>query len=157
MEPIEPKPLTDFRATLAAVREEEAQREEVMHSPDYLALEVEKKKIEAKQELMLVHVPDSREEHALDKAELMQWMRENERMQVGEFQAKTRTKRSVDTYRVLQALGGDIDALMLVASVTQTKLEAWIKDNPSDKRELRKCIIEDGYTIVDILPISSDE
>lgn len=149
--------LGDYRATLSALREEERLRNDVIQSDEYIDLQTKIDRLQAQQEALMAGIPDSSEEHALDKAELLQYMQEHKCDHVGEFRAKTRVKRRVDVWGVFNALGGDLDNLVLLASITQTALEKWIKDNPEDKRGLRKCIIEDGVQYVDILPIESDE
>lgn len=145
--------LGDFTTTYRFVQEQEKQRVEIMASEPY---QYAQKQIDAfleGQKNMLASVPDLREELAMDKAELIKYMEENALTEAGEFKAKTRVKRSVDTYAVLQAMGGDIDSLMLVTSVKQKDLETFIKANPEYKKDLRTCIKDEGFTITDLLPV----
>lgn len=141
---------------MTALKLEERRRCEVMQSDEYIDLQTKIERLQAQQDALLADIPDSREEHAMDKAELLKWMQDSGREQIGEFKAKTRVKRRVDVNGVLHALGGDLDALMLVASVSQKALEEWIKDHPEDKRGLRKCIVTEGVQYVDIVPVESD-
>lgn len=150
--------LYDYRKTSAAVQAEEEQRQEIMHSPEYLMLEVEKKKIEAKQEMLLAGIPDSREEFAMDKAELLRWMQDSGREQIGEFKAVPRNNKRVDTKMLMDACDGDLDMFNTIVACTQTavnKFCAGISDNVLKKR-LKACIVPDGVTFVDIVPVESD-
>lgn len=137
--------LTDLRTTYFAVQNEESQRKEVMESPAYLALQEQ-------MNAMLAHIPDSRAELELDREAVLKMVNAEGLTNVPGFALKTRTKRSVDVYGVLQAMDGDMDNLMLVANVTQKSLETFIKDNPGYKRDLRNCIREEGTSVVDIMP-----
>lgn len=143
--------LADFRSTFTAVQEEDKQRAEIMGSEDYAEFQRVIDGLLEDQKAMLAQVPDSREEHELDKKELIDLMIENNLTQAGEFVAKTRAKRTVDTYEVLKAVHGDIDTLMLLCSVKQKDLETFIKDNPDYKRDLRQCIRDEGFTISDLV------
>ena len=144
MRPIE-SILADYRATLAAVREEERRREAVMESNEYKALQ-------DAMDAMLEGIPDSSEEHALDKAELIAYMQENGVRQVEEFKAKGRTVRTVDTYQLLRKLEGDIDALMVICSVKQKDLTEFIKAN--DRKDLKACVKDEGFRINDIVLVN---
>jgi hypothetical protein len=141
----------DFRQTLAAVQSETAQRESISQTEEYQALQRIIENVQQEQQAMLSSVPDSREEHDMDKQELIRYMLENKLTQVEEFKAKTRAKRSVDTMAVLRALEGDMDSLMLVSSIKQKDLETFIRDNPLYRKDLRACIVDEGYTITDIV------
>jgi hypothetical protein len=144
-------PIQDYRQTLAEVQEQARKREEVMQSEAYQSLQQQIEALQESQAQLLSHIPDSREENEMDKEELIKYMMDNNLTQAEEFKAKTRAKRSVDTMAVLRAMEGDIDNLMLVSSIKQKDLETFIKDNPSYKRDLRSCIIDEGYTITDIV------
>ena len=143
--------LADYRSTFTATQEEERQREELRNSEEYLAFQRVIEGAQKEQQEMLAKVPDCREEMEADKQELIAYMQQNDIKQAAEFKAKTRVKRSVDTSAVLRAMEGDIDNLMLVTSIKQKDLEEFIKSNPEYKRDLRSCIIEEGYTITDIV------
>lgn len=116
-----------------------------MKSPEYMALQ-------AQMDALLAGVPDTREEYEADRDAVLKAVNAEGLTDVPGFVLKTRTKRSVDVYGVLQAMDGDIDNLMVVASVTQKSLETFIKDNPTYKRDLRSCIREEGMSVVDIMP-----
>jgi len=87
MRPIE-SILADYRATSVAVQEEQARRKAVMESSEYQALQVF-------MDAMLEGIPDSSEEHALDKAELIAYMTQNGVRQVEEFKANPEYKRDL--------------------------------------------------------------
>ncbi len=143
--------VSDFRSTYEAVEQETAMREQLISSQAYQSIQAEIDALQAKQNELLAAIPDSREEHAMDEKELIAYMQENKITEAGEFKAKTRAKRSVDTYAVLQAMHGDIDALMLVSSVKQKDLEDFIKANPTYRKDLRSCIRDEGFTITSIV------
>ncbi len=137
--------LNDLRSSYAAVKAEEEARRKVMESKLYQALQYE-------MDVLLQHIPNSREEYEMDKAEVLKEMNAQGLLHMEGFQTKTRVKKAVDTYAVLQSLDGDIDSLMLVATVSQKALETFIADNPETKRELRSCIKEVGESVTDIVP-----
>ena len=136
--------LGDYRSTLACVKEENATRERIKASPEYVALQ-------ETMEGLLEGVHDSSDEHQADKAELITYMQDNDLRNVEEFEARGRRIRSVDTYAVLRAMEGDMDNLMLVASIKFKDLDKFCKENPEYKGNLRSCIIEEGYKIIDIV------
>jgi len=146
--------LTDYRGTLEAVTQEAKSREKIMETEAYKFLEAQLEQIQESQNALLIHIPDSREESSMDEKELIAYMQENNIFEAGEFRAKTRAKRSVDTYAVLQAMDGDIDNLMLVSSVKQKDLEEFIKANPGYKKDLRFCIKDEGFTITSLVKVS---
>lgn len=146
--------LTDYRQSLADVHREQAEREAIMQSEEYRECQEQIEALQALQEDMLSSVPDTSEEHAMDKEALIQFMYENKLTQAEEFKAKTRAVRSVDVRGVLEAMQGDIDNLMLVASVKQKDIETFWKANPEFKKPLKACIREEGYRITDLIPDS---
>lgn len=137
--------LADLRQSYAAVKQEEEQRKTIMESPAYLALQEQ-------MEAMLRSVPDTREEYEMDRDAVLKAVNAEGLTDIPGFVLKTRVKRSVDIRSVLEAMQGDIDNLILVASVTQKSLETFAKDNPEYKRDLRTCIREEGISVVDIIP-----
>ena len=139
----------DLKATADAIKQEAEQRAQVQNSQGYLSLQSQIDNLLEAQKQMLAHIPDSTEEYEMDKAQVLEYLKENNLTEVDGFIVKTRKKNSVDTYKVLQVMGGDIDNLMLVATVTQTALTKFMKDNPGYK-ELKSCIIEEGITVTDI-------
>lgn len=148
--------LDDYRQTSKDVETETMKRAEIMQSEEYRSLQ---EKIDASlafQKEMLKSIPDSREEFLLDKRELMEYMQKNQMGSAGEFKAKTRVVRTVDTRKALEAMQGDIDNLMLVASVKIKDLDDFAKANPEYGKDLRSCITEEGFTVIDILPSSNE-
>jgi hypothetical protein len=143
--------VSDFRKTRKAIEEEEQKRAALIASKEYQKLEEEKQKIEAIQNMLLATVPDSREEYQADLDELKKAMEERKLFRLEEFKAKTRVSRHVDTRRVLECLGGDLDHLMLLTDIKMKSLEEFIDSNPELRKDLRSCIVEDGYRIVDIM------
>ena len=140
--------LSDFQETFQSTREEAAMRETIITSKVYQAMQQAIDFMLEEQKKLLSAVPDSREEHDMDKKALIKYMEEQGLTQAGDFQAKTRTNRKVDVYAVLKALEGDLDALMVIVSITQKSLEEFAKDN--DRKDLKQCIKETGTTITDL-------
>lgn len=136
-------PLRD--AYLSAFREHQS----VIDSEDYKALEAQRIAIEEKQARMLGSHAEELE--STEKALIAALQAEN-MTELDGVTCKTRKVREVNVGAVLRALGGDIDALVTVASVSQKKLEDWIADNPQMKNELRGCIVEQGVKVVSLLP-----
>lgn len=137
--------LADLKVTHAAVLREADERKKIMESPEYLALQ-------AQLEAMTAGVSDTRQEYEADREAVLKEVNAQKITDLPGFVLKTRNKRSVDTLAVLRAMDGDIDNLMVVASVTQKSLETFIKDNPAYKRDLRSCIRDEGVSVVDVLP-----
>jgi len=144
--------LADFRATFQAVQQEAKARAEIEASEEYQNLQWIIERTQAEQAEMLAKIPDSREEHSMDRTELLALMAKENVYKLPGFKVKTRVVREVDTLATLHALGGDLDAMMLVSSIKIGALEAFIKDNQELRRDLKKCIIEKGVTITDIVP-----
>jgi hypothetical protein len=138
--------LSDLRTTYAAVQRETQERQKIMESPEYLALQ-------AQMDSLLAGVSDTRDEYEADRDAVLKIVNAEGLTDVPGFVLKTRTKRSVDVYGVLRAMEGDIDNLIIVASVTQKNLETFIKDNPQYKRDLRSCIREEGISVTDVMPV----
>jgi hypothetical protein len=137
--------LADLRTTYAAIKREEDERKRIKLSPEYLALEQQ-------MEAMFAGISDTQEEYDMDREAVLKALNAERITDVPGWVVKTRAKRSVDTHAVLRAMDGDIDNLMIVASVTQKNLETFIKDNPTYKRDLRSCIRDEGISVVDIMP-----
>ena len=137
--------LADLRVTYAAIKREDEERKRVMESPEYLALQEQ-------MDGLLAGISDTREEYDMDREAVLKVLNDEKITDLPGFVLKTRAKRSVDSYAVLQAMDGDIDNLMLVTSVTQKSLEKFIKDNPAYKRDLRSCIRDEGTSVVDVMP-----
>jgi len=144
--------LTDYRQSLADVHREQAEREAIMQSEEYRECQEQIEALQALQEDMLSSVSDTSEEHAMDKEALIQWMQENKRYAVPGLKAKTRRVREVDTYKALQALDGDIDALMVISSIKIGALDQYAKDNPEYRKYLMPCVIEKDMLITDLIP-----
>jgi len=143
--------LEDFRQTFNAVKAEEETREQIRTSDEFQAYHESIDSLMAEQDKLLSLVPDTSEEYGLDKAELIAYMQENNETQLEEFKAKGRKQNTVDTYSLLRLLEGDIDALMVIVSVKQKDLIEFIKAN--DRKDLKKCVIEEGFKITDIFQI----
>ncbi|MDB5344215.1 MAG: hypothetical protein JWP89_2592 [Schlesneria sp.] len=137
--------LADLRVSYAAIKREDEQRKQITESAAYLALQEQ-------MTAMIAGVSDSREEYEMDRDAVLKAVNAEKITDVPGFVLKTRAKRSVDTNAVLHAMDGDIDNLMIVATVTQKSLETFIKDNPTYKRDLRSCIRDEGISVVDIMP-----
>lgn len=144
--------LADYRKTRSDFLAEQEMRSSLMKTAKYIEIEEQIRILQEGLAKSLEGVPDSREEYEMDTKELKDFMEKNGLTEAGEFKAKTRAKREVDTNAVLHAMGGDIDALMVVCSVKQKSLEEFISANPSYKKDLRSCIKDIGFTVTEILP-----
>lgn len=141
--------IEDLRKTAQAIKEEAAQRAEIMASTQYQDLQSSIEQLQSIQQEMLATVPDSTEEYEADKQAVIEQMLKDGTQELEGFTVKIRKKNKVNTYRVLQELEGDIDNLMLIASVSQSALTKFIKENKQYK-DLKYCIEPDGFTITDI-------
>lgn len=129
-----------------------------MSSDAYRALQEQIDSLILAQDSLLSSVPDTREELAMDKEELIRLMNAENRTHLDGLDVKTRTRKEVNVRRVLEAMEGDLDNLMIVANVTQKSLETFWRDNPQYKRELRQCIEEKDTVVTDIsLPDSTTD
>lgn len=143
--------LADYRGTYADIQRQKEEREAIKKGDAYQALEKQRQEIEAQQKALLDTVPDSSGEFNMDREELIKYMTENGVTRAGEFVAKTRSKSRVDTRRVLEAVGGDIDAMMLLVNVSQKAIDDFSKANPEYKHDLKQCIVDDGFAVTDVI------
>jgi hypothetical protein len=138
--------LNVYRETYECAKSAEAERARVMETPEYLDLQ-------AKLAALTASIPNWAEELNAQREDILSLMNAEGIQKAEGFVVKTRTSRSVDVRAVLEAVGGDIDALMLITSVKQKDLEEFAKANPDYKRDLRKCIREEGVKVVDVIPV----
>jgi len=146
------KLLSDYRQTLQAIKAEKQLREGIIYGDRYQKLQTELEGIQEEQLKMLHEIPDTSEEHDLDKKALFDHMSENSIDTLEGCEVKTRVKREVDVLGVLHALEGDIDSLMIVVSVKQKDLQTFSKANTTYKKALKACVKDVGFSIIDIIP-----
>lgn len=145
------KLLSDYRATLANVRAEQKEREEVEALPAFALLQAEIDLLKTKQEALLDSIPDSSEEHTMDKAELIKYLNDNNITILDGFSVKLRTSKSVNTNKVLHALDGDLDQFFLIANITQKALTEYGKLHSELKKPFKACIEIDSTSVTDLL------
>ena len=148
------KIVSDYSSTYAAVKEEEKQREQIKGSVEYMNLRNEIEELEKKQEAMTSHITDSSDELKMDKLDLSKHLIANNMTELDGFTVKIRRKNEVDVMGVLRAMEGDMDNLILVTTVAQKSLEKFWKENPTYKKDLKKCVVEVGFSVTDIIPLS---
>lgn len=136
----------DYKQIYIECKKQDEERAAIISSPEYISLQEQLAAMTAK-------IPDFKEELAALKSDALEIMKEEGIVKLEGFTVKTRTSKSVDNLGVLKAMGGDMDNLMLVINIPQTKLEAFIQDNPEYKSDLRSCIKANETKIVDLIPI----
>jgi hypothetical protein len=146
--------LQEYLTFRSEVQSEEKRREAIKQTDEYAALQRIIESAQAEQAALLAPVPESSEEFQLHKQALFAEIEREGMTDIPGFTMKTRKKRSVDVRSVLEAMQGDIDNLMVVSSVKMKDLEEFAKANPEYKRDLRKCIVEEGFSVVDLVPDS---
>jgi len=144
--------LKDYTESLSAVKEERKLRDDLIATPEYESLNEEIKLIKEKQDKLIATIPDSSEEHELDKRELFAYMVENNITEIEGYEVRTRDKNEVDVLGVLRAFEGDLDNLMLVTSIKQKDIKEFWKSNPEYKKSLKPCIRKVGFSISDVIP-----
>jgi len=145
----------NLRQTARAVKEEEAQREAIRQSDEYVQLEEARRNLEEKQALLLHAVPDSHDEYMLDKQALIAYMLENRLTELEGFTTETRTRKTVNAVRVLDALQGDLDNFFLLLTITQKNLKEYGDLHPEYKKPFKDCVEVDRVEITDIVPMDS--
>lgn len=140
-----PELLTVYRETYERAEMANLERAKIMASDEYQALQ---KQLAA----MTASVPDWAGTLAVQRKDIFTLMNAEGLTQADGFAVKMRTSRSVDVRAVLEAMGGDLDNLMLIASIKQKDLAKFVKDNPSYKHDLRSCIREERTKVVDVIP-----
>jgi len=131
------------------IDQEDMERGKIKYGDEYAALEKEIEALTAKREAMLLSVPDSSEEYAAVKRQVLDYMKANNLSHVENVSAVTRERKEVNKSRVLNILGGDIDNYIALSTVTQVGLKDFAKSSPY-KKDLMDCIEVVGTDIVDL-------
>lgn len=147
------KLLSDFKATFEQTRREKLQRQDVTESEEWQKLQTQIDELLKKQDELLLNVPDSSEEHEMDRKELIKYLNENRVFEVSGFDLKKRTTKNVNTNKVLTALGGDMDEFFLLANVTQKALKDYGDTHPELKKLFKGCIEIDSETVTEVFPL----
>lgn len=129
---------------------ENAERKELKESEMYQIYADQITGLTQLQEEMLADVPDSSKELYAVKQDIIKYFKDNELEQYDNCFAKFKTKNSVNSEKLLNVLGGDIDTFVVISDVSQKKLKDYARDNKDIKKALLGCIQEDYKELVDV-------
>lgn len=146
----------ELTALAMKLRTERAERWKVEGTEEYIGLQngialhqVHIEANQAKQKELLSSVPDSTQEYEDAKREFMEEMRSKGIEEIDNVVAKFKVKNEVNTRRVMEGLGGDLDSFYLLAKIQQVTLKEFCKSNP-DYKSLMGCIEEIDREMTDI-------
>jgi len=113
-------------------------------SQEYLAgLQEDQKKL-------LSVIPDSTEDYETLKRMVLGEMRDKGLETLDNVEAKIKIKREVNTRKVMEALGGDLDNFYILAKIQQNSLKSFTDENPEYKSIMKNCVDEVGREYVDL-------
>ena len=104
---------------------------------------------EDQKELLSV-VPDSTEDYETLKRMVLGEMRDKGLETLDNVEAKIKIKREVNTRKVMEALGGDLDNFYILAKIQQNSLKSFTDENPEYKSIMKNCVDEVGREYVDL-------
>mgnify|MGYP005631397475 CR=1 FL=1 len=131
------------------VKKEETERKQIKESVEYLELQEEINKIAEKQNAMFQFTDDSGQELEELKLEIMRYFIEKKITSYENIKAKYKRNKEVSVSKVLDVIGGDIDALVSISNISQKSLKEYAKSfkDKKLKRELMNCVEETNITI----------
>lgn len=146
--------LTDLKIKLI---QEQSERMKIEEKPEFQFLNTEQEKLrekteelEEKKKEMLAEAPDSTEEYNAIKLQMIEHMLAEGLDNVGNIEAKYSRKNLVNTRTVMDVLQGDMDNFFLLASIKQTDLKKFEKENPEYKYQFKDCVEEISKELTDI-------
>lgn len=129
---------------------EAAERAKVVSSEEYAAIGKEIDALMQKQNALLAPLPDSRLQYEELRKQVIDAMNREGVWAVGQVAAKFREKSEVNTSKVLQVIGGDMDIYISLSNITQVRLKDFAKTSPELKKPLLDCIETVSREIVDL-------
>ncbi len=129
---------------------EDAARAHAKYEPDYLALAEQIDALMKQQDAMLAGLPDSRSAYDSLRKEVIERMNTEKVYALENVSAKWKERNEVNTSKVLQVIGGDMDIYISLSSITQLKLKDFAKVTPELKKPLLECIETVSREIVDL-------
>lgn len=141
---------TSLAELKAKVEAENVERAKVRFGEAFTALTKQIDALVAKQDELLAGLPDSSLEYDSLRKEIIERMKEEKVYAVGSVSAKFREKKEVNRTKVLDALGGDLDAYFTISNITQVAIKDFVKDNPEFKEGLMESIETVSKEVVDV-------
>jgi len=134
----------------AEILKEHSQRKEIIESEEFKALGRIIASAMEEQQGLLETVPNSTSELIEVKQKITNIFREKEIEEFDNCFAKFETKKSVNSTKLLDVIGGDIDLFATLSQVSQKSLKEYAKDNKDIKKAILGCIQIDERKLVDI-------
>ena len=129
---------------------EHSQRIEIVESEEYKTFGRIIASAMEEQQGLLETVPDSKNNLIEVKQKITNIFREKEIEEFDNCFAKFETKKSVNSTKLLDVIGGDIDLFATLSQVSQKSLKEYAKDNKDIKKAILGCIQIDERKLVDI-------
>src|SRR3990167_1334130 len=98
---------------------------------------------------MLEGLPDSTAEYDAAKREMIEAMKAEGRSSFETVSARFKEKKEVNRIKVLNVIGGDLDAYISISNISQVALKDFCKGNPL-KNELMECVEVTEREIIDL-------
>ena len=134
----------------AEILKEHSQRKEIIESEEFKALGRIIASAMEEQQGLLETVPNSTSELIEVKQKITNIFREKEIEEFDNCFAKFETKKSVNSTKLLDVIGGDIDLFATLSQVSQKALKEYAKDNKDIKKAILGCIQIDERKLVDV-------
>lgn len=130
--------------------EEFKKRQAIIDTPAFQKWQAQKEAAEMEMKEMLKGIPDSTEHCDGVRKALVNHMQENRVFDHPLLRIETKQRKVVNTGRLYNVLGGDLDLFQTLAKVTQKDLKAFADENPSLKREILGCVEDSGEEIAKV-------
>lgn len=142
--------LNKAMALESEILDENIRRKEIKESKEYLHIADLMGKLTIKQTELLSVVPDSTPDLNLIKQDIMEHFKKKRIEQYDNCFGKFKEKKSVNSAKVLEVMGGDIDIFATISNISQKDLKAYAKDNKDIKKAIMGCVQVDSRELVDI-------
>ena len=129
---------------------ENKQRDEIKNSEAYFEIGNQIDELMRQQEMLLSMVEDNTSTLEAVKKQIVEEMREKNLESFEDCIGKFKTKKSVNTEKLLRTIGGDIDTFVVLSDISQKKLKEFAKDNRDIKKALLGCIEVDSKELIDV-------
>lgn len=130
--------------------QENIERQNIKETEDYKALQRVIESASKEQEEMLSSVNDSSNDLYGVKQDIVKYFKDKDLESYGNCFGKFKTKKSVNSEKLLNVIGGDIDTFVVISDVSQKKLKEYAKDNKDIKSAILGCIEVDSKELIDV-------
>ena len=130
--------------------QENIARQDIKSTQEYSSLSEQIEQLGLQQQEMLSSIKDSSVDLFGVKKDIIKYFEEKEIEQYDNCFAKFKTKKSVNSEKLLNVIGGDIDTFVVISDVSQKKLKEYAKDNKDIKSAILGCIEVDSKELIDV-------